>query len=80
MADKAEAGCWGWCYNHHTLLSSVYPPDVTSETPNSSALSLLLFYAASKPQKLPKMGALLEKRAVQDLRAKRTGCVSMCCP
>ena len=56
----------GNCYNHVSLINSVYPS--TGETgPKSSALSLLLFYASSKPKKLAKIGNYLAKKVTADM-------------
>ncbi|KAJ1552528.1 hypothetical protein HK405_010995, partial [Cladochytrium tenue] len=45
--------------------------------PKPSALSLLTFYAQSKPQKLAKVGAYLERRVKADLRQSRVGHVEV---
>ncbi|TPX43809.1 NAD+ kinase [Synchytrium endobioticum] len=45
------------------------------EGPQPSNLSKLIFYASSKPQKLAKIGAYLEKRLKLDLRRYRVGYV-----
>ena len=65
--------CCGFCYNHVTLINNVYPTLPGEEGPRGSALSLVIFYATSKPHKLPKIGAYLEKRARSDARAGRYG-------
>ncbi|KAJ3272950.1 Protein EFR3 B [Terramyces sp. JEL0728] len=65
------------CHNHSSLINNVYPSGPGEEGPKSSALSLLIFYSTSKPQKLPKIGAYLESRVEQDLRRGRFGYRSM---
>ncbi|KAI8813735.1 hypothetical protein BJ742DRAFT_766775 [Cladochytrium replicatum] len=60
-----------WCgtfFNHVTLVNNVYPTEPGAEGPQSSNISLLIFYAKTKSNKLPKIGAYLEKRALTDLR------------
>ncbi|KAI8809126.1 hypothetical protein BJ742DRAFT_250983 [Cladochytrium replicatum] len=60
-----------WCgtfFNHVTLINNVYPTEPGAEGPQSSNLSLLIFYAKTKSNKLPKIGIYLEKRARTDLR------------
>lgn len=62
-----------FCHNHSTLVDNVYPSGPGEEGPKSSALSLLLFYATSKPQKLPKIGTYIEQRVVLDMKKCRYG-------
>ena len=62
-----------WYHKHVTLVKNVYPQSPGEEGPRSSALSLLVFYATSKPQKLIKVGRYLEQRVYQDLRSNRYG-------
>jgi hypothetical protein len=62
-----------FCHNHSTLVDNVYPTRPGEEGPKSSALSLLLFYATSKPQKLPKIGTYIEQRVVLDMKKSRYG-------
>jgi hypothetical protein len=67
-----RSGCY--CYrNHATLVSNVYPNGPGEEGPRTSALSLLLFYCSSKPQKLKKIGPYIEQRIETDLRKCRYG-------
>ncbi len=61
------------CHKHSTLIANVYPSAPGEEGPKSSALSLLVFYATSKPQKLPKIGSYLEARVEKDLQRLRYG-------
>ena len=62
-----------WYYKHATLIRNVYPQNPGEEGPRASALSLLLFYATSKPQKLSKIGRFLENRVQTDLRSHKYG-------
>lgn len=61
------------CHNHSTLIANVYPANPGEDGPNPSALSLLVFYASSKPQKLPKIGSFLEASVEKDLQRLRYG-------
>ncbi|KAJ3085555.1 hypothetical protein HK102_014058 [Quaeritorhiza haematococci] len=61
----------GSCINHVTLVNKVYPTEPGQEGPQSSNLSYLVFYASSKPHKLPKIGAYLEKRVKVDMRRNK---------
>ncbi|KAJ3299697.1 hypothetical protein HK104_007625 [Borealophlyctis nickersoniae] len=67
------ASCCGWCYNHVKLVTNVYPTEAGEEGPKPSALSLLVYYAGSKPYKLPKIGSTLEKRLKGDVKRNKTG-------
>ena len=58
--------------NHITLVNNVYPKE-PSQPAIPSSLSLLLFYANAKPQKLSKIGFYLEKRNSIDLKRGRIG-------
>ncbi|KAI8904038.1 armadillo-type protein [Gorgonomyces haynaldii] len=64
-------------YRHATLINNVYPSGPGEEGPKPSALSLLIFYASSKPQKMPKIGAFLEKRVQKDMQKSRFGHVKV---
>ncbi|KAJ3188490.1 Protein EFR3 B [Irineochytrium annulatum] len=69
-------GCCGQFYNHVSLVNSTFPTDPGEGiAPRSSNLSKLLFYASSRPQKLGKVGAYLERRLKVDMRRNRTGYV-----
>ena len=59
------------CHRHSNLINSVYPTSPGEEGPKSAALSLLVFYATSKPQKLPKIGAFLEAKVEKDIGNSR---------
>ncbi|KAJ3411467.1 hypothetical protein HDV05_002156 [Chytridiales sp. JEL 0842] len=74
---SASAVCCGRWYNHITLINNVYPSEPGEVGPKSSALSLLVFYCGSKPQKLQKVGAYLEKKVKLDLRQNRIGYVKV---
>ena len=63
--------CWAFCYNHFILIHNIYPSNKSSEIINNSSLSLLIFYANSKPQKLPKIGLVLENKGLNDLYRNR---------
>ena len=63
--------CWAFCYNHFILIHNIYPTNKSSEAINNSSLSLLIFYANSKPQKLPKIGLVLENKGLNDLSRNR---------
>nr|KAJ3422072.1 hypothetical protein HK105_001325 [Polyrhizophydium stewartii] len=67
------APCGGVCSKHVSLINNVYPKEPGEEGPRGSALSLVIFYATTKPQKLPKIGAYLEKRVKADTRKSRFG-------
>jgi hypothetical protein len=67
------ASCCAWYQKHARLIKDVYPQGPGEEGPRSSALSLLMFYASSKPQKLPKVGKFLENRVAYDLSKYRFG-------
>ncbi|RKP08947.1 hypothetical protein THASP1DRAFT_23158 [Thamnocephalis sphaerospora] len=47
---------------HGTLIRRCYPLVATETKPRSNELSYLTFYATSRPQKLTKVGAFLERR------------------
>ncbi|KAJ1556262.1 hypothetical protein HK405_003944 [Cladochytrium tenue] len=64
-------------HNHAVLVANVYPSEPGEAGPKPSALSLLTFYAQSKPQKLTKVGAYLERRVKADLRLSRVGHVEV---
>ncbi|KAJ3186383.1 hypothetical protein HK101_009697, partial [Irineochytrium annulatum] len=68
-----SAVCCGRFYNHVTLVNNVYPSEPGETGPRGSALSLLVFYASSKPQKLEKVGLYLEKKLRVDMRKNRSG-------
>ncbi|KAJ3053762.1 hypothetical protein HK097_003447 [Rhizophlyctis rosea] len=72
LLQMADA-CCSWAYNHVKLINNVYPTEPGEEGPRASALSLLVYYAASKPNKLPKIGAYLEKRLKSDVKNNKTG-------
>lgn len=55
------------CHRHSNLIKNVYPASPGEEGPRSAALSLLVFYASSKPQKLPKIGVFLEEKVEKDI-------------
>lgn len=57
-------------------MRNVYPTGL-EEGPRSSALSLLVFYASSKRQKLTKIGLYVEKRVGHDIRHSRFGHVKV---
>ncbi|KAI8848168.1 hypothetical protein BC829DRAFT_490199 [Chytridium lagenaria] len=65
--------CCGRFLNHVSLINNVYPSEPGEVGPRSSALSLLVFYASSKPQKLEKVGAYLEVKLKSDARKNRNG-------
>ncbi|KAJ3097355.1 Protein EFR3 B [Phlyctochytrium planicorne] len=67
------AACCGRFFNHVTLINNVYPSEPGEVGPKSSSLSLLVFYASSKPQKLEKVGIYLERKLKQDARRNRNG-------
>ncbi|KAJ3115676.1 Protein EFR3 B [Phlyctochytrium bullatum] len=67
------ACCGGRFYNHVALVNNVYPSEPGEVGPRPSALSLLVFYAGSKPQKLEKVGAYLEVKLKADARRNRNG-------
>lgn len=58
--------------SHKSLLSDVYPSASEENSGEISAkpnaLSLVIFYASSKPQKIPKIGAFLEGKVIEDIR------------
>lgn len=60
--------CLNLLYRHARLVNNIYPGGPGEEGPRSSALSLLVFYATSKPLKLQKIGIHLQKRITADLR------------
>jgi hypothetical protein len=63
--------------NHIALVNKVFPTKVGEEGPKSSDLSYLLFYVKSKPHKLSKVFAYLEKRVTRDLYKQKTGYVKV---
>ncbi|KAK6092556.1 plasma membrane localization protein [Batrachochytrium dendrobatidis] len=69
----ATPACCGVWSKHVTLINNVYPREPGEEGPRGSALSLVIFYATTKPYKLPKIGAYLEKRVKMDSRKSRFG-------
>eukprot|EP00842_Homolaphlyctis_polyrhiza_P004448 jgi/Hompol1/5003/HPOL_004086-RA len=68
-----KPACCGLFSNHITLINNVYPKEPGEEGPRGAALSLVIFYATSKPHKLPKIGTYLEKRVVTDTKKFRYG-------
>nr|CAG8647762.1 12257_t:CDS:10 [Entrophospora candida] len=63
--------CTGVCHSwskHATLINNCYPNGPNELNPKSSELSYLVFYASSKPAKLTKCGAHLEKRVASDVK------------
>ena len=73
LLSQMVDACCSWAYNHVKLINNVYPTEPGEEGPRASALSLLVYYAASKPNKLPKIGAHLEKRLKSDVKNNKTG-------
>jgi hypothetical protein len=55
------------CYNHVSLINNVYPSQPGETGAKANNLSFLVFYAESRPQKLTKIGAYLEKRTARDI-------------
>ncbi|KAI9263714.1 hypothetical protein BY458DRAFT_548095 [Sporodiniella umbellata] len=51
---------------HATLINNCYPEKEGENKPRSSELSYLVFYASSRPVKLPKVGLYLEKKVERD--------------
>ncbi|KXS21592.1 hypothetical protein M427DRAFT_274206 [Gonapodya prolifera JEL478] len=74
--DLAERCCYPYL-NHVVLCNSVYPKTPGHEGPNQANLSRLLFYASSRPHKLPKIGRYIEARAKKDFYAARIGYVKI---
>ncbi|KAI9357329.1 hypothetical protein DFJ73DRAFT_758331 [Zopfochytrium polystomum] len=66
-----------FAHNHVVLITNVFPSEPGETGPKGSALSLLVFYAQSKPQKLVKVGAFLEKKVKADLRHGKKGHVEV---
>ncbi|CAG8479589.1 1865_t:CDS:10 [Racocetra persica] len=62
--------CKSWA-KHATLINNCYPINSGETGPRSSELSYLVFYANSKPAKLTKCGAYLEKRVTTDVKKRR---------
>ena len=59
---------------HKVLVLKCYPKyqkNVVDVKPNSSELSYLLYYVGTRPSKLPKVGAFLEKKTTTDARHGR---------
>jgi hypothetical protein len=56
---------------HAALINNCYPPSGT--TPHSSELSYLTFYASSRPAKLTKVGAFIQRKVAKDIRKGRKG-------
>jgi hypothetical protein len=56
---------------HGTLIRRCYPLVATETKPRSNELSYLTFYATSRPQKLTKVGAFLERRVKNDVWNQR---------
>ena len=52
------------------LVNNTFPGD-EQEVPLSTELSVLLYYAGSKPAKLSKIGSYLEGRLIHDLYRAR---------
>jgi len=59
------------CYNHVSLINNVYPSQPGETGAKANNLSFLVFYAESRPQKLTKIGAYLEKRTARDISYSR---------
>jgi len=59
------------CYNHVSLINNVYPSQPGESGAKANNLSFLVFYAESRPQKLTKIGAYLEKRTARDISYSR---------
>jgi len=59
------------CHNHVSLINNVYPSQPGETGAKANNLSFLVFYAESRPQKLTKIGAYLEKRTVKDISYSR---------
>jgi len=59
------------CYNHVSLINNVYPSQPGETGAKANNLSFLVFYAESRPQKLTKIGAYLEKKTTRDISYSR---------
>jgi len=59
------------CHNHVSLINNVYPSQPGETGAKANNLSFLVFYAESRPQKLTKIGAYLEKRTAKDIYYSR---------
>jgi len=59
------------CHNHVSLINNVYPSQPGETGAKANNLSFLVFYAESRPQKLTKIGAYLEKRTIKDISYSR---------
>lgn len=65
---------------HQVLVLKCYPritKGAVDVVPNSSELSYLLFYAASRRSKIQKIGAFLEKKTAHDIWRMRIGYVNL---
>ncbi|KAH6562361.1 hypothetical protein BASA50_006555 [Batrachochytrium salamandrivorans] len=69
----AAPACCGMYSKHVILINNVYPKEPGEEGPRGSALSLVIFYATTKPYKLPKIGTYLERRVKLDTKKCRYG-------
>ncbi|CAG8535624.1 2807_t:CDS:10 [Paraglomus occultum] len=64
------AVCQRWI-KHATIINNCYPTNPEENSPKSSELSRLVWYAKSRPAKLTKCGVFLEKRISGDVAKKK---------
>ncbi|KAI8993551.1 hypothetical protein BDB01DRAFT_332914 [Pilobolus umbonatus] len=57
--------------NHAQLIKNCYPLKEGGILPLASQLSYLTFYASSRPAKLSKVGAYMDKKVTKDIRKGR---------
>ncbi|KAL7749414.1 membrane anchoring protein efr3a [Sorochytrium milnesiophthora] len=71
--DDVKIYCFSNFVKHAHLVNNVYPARPGEEGARGSELAYLVYYASHRPEKLPKVGAYLEKKMRWDLQKNKRG-------